>query len=1275
MADTVQIDIRAIVRGIQDVRNLVREIERLPDAGLRLGTLNAQFKTLQSELSRVATATRDAARESQANFGKVEASAARVPGVLRNVTKEADNTSKGVANAATNISAIGRSVEQAFRGNILESLRTIGTVLRTSFDFTRAEKGAEQVVKVDKAAVAAEKAISKLSASTGVSKALIGEYGKAAELAGGNLNNAGILVTRFSALIGSAAKNMEGALAKNLLNDFGIDAAAALTNPTQALDKFVTTLNKLPDAQTRAIALSNLFGSSTAKLIPVTEGYAIAQATAATATTATGVAQGTTAVATNALAGAQTTAAGAASTMAAAETTAAVATGGLAAAVGSVLVVIGIALAVLAAVTAGFFYLAKSTSDAGGELFDLSQKTGLAVEDLSALKLAAEQAGSTLETATGSIVKYLRNTNDAAGGNKKLQASFKELGIDVDKVSGDSSAALQALFVAISKLPPGAQQIDAAMTLAGKSGADLIPIINQANGDFAAFRAEAEKLGAVMSGETAQASDDFGDALVALQAAFTGLKNQIGGEILPTFTELILSITDFVRTNRQGFSDFASVVSTAFKVVLTIFYAFGGTVAFLTNLVYGLLLAGEALANMLNNTVASVISYGKALVQFYAGDVTGAFNTAMRAAQQTRTATNQLIADLKVAGGIIAQPTFTSAFALWSGGGNKPAPAPKLPATSTFRGGGGGGKRNNEADQIRRAQEDLEKARLEAETNLLRDELKRQQTILKQHYAQNLIATGAYYTELETLQLKDIEVQLAQQRKLLTMLEARRLAEKKLADRLKVDAEIIRANEKITVLERQRADVTRDANFEAVKAAKEYAKALQNVQNQLNDIAGRKSDVAKARVDEQFREDLEKAEARAHERGIDPANDPDVIRINLLKAQLVQLAKFEELQDRIKIIEGARNLLNTELQQQVALGQLTQAEANEKLVDFETRQRDVIGDILPGLQKIADSIGSPQLQQAVAEVRNQLQQWRVDAGTRSVDEIRTAIEQVEAAREIADTRTEQRLAANQIGERQAHQERLQHAAEYVEQMNILLAELEAIAVATNNTGLQQYVDKARASLIGLGEDSDTLGIQINKGFIGSFQNLLQDLASGTKTVGEAFASMGANILKILTDIAIKILLTKLLLKAFGGDNFTGGIGGALSGLFGGSNAVAGGFDSGGLFRGKGGRDANTINITDGEFVVNAEATKRNLATLYAINDSINPQRNFNAGGQVAAAPGGGNGQQMPRLNIVNVLPNDLLENYITTGDGALSLLNFIENNSGAINTRLGNKAA
>src|SRR5690606_4926833 len=86
----------------------------------------------------------------------------------------------------------------------------------------------------------------------------------------------------------------------------------------------------------------------------------------------------------------------------------------------------GIAAFGAAAVAAGTaaWNLAKTASDFGSEIIDASEKTGLHAETLSAMKYAAEQSGSSLETVVKSVAKFSKTVGDASDG---LQTATRDL--------------------------------------------------------------------------------------------------------------------------------------------------------------------------------------------------------------------------------------------------------------------------------------------------------------------------------------------------------------------------------------------------------------------------------------------------------------------------------------------------------------------------------------------------------------------------------------------------------------------------------------------------------------------------------------------------------------------------------------------------------------------------------------------------------------------------------------------------------------------------------
>ena len=113
----------------------------------------------------------------------------------------------------------------------------------------------------------------------------------------------------------------------------------------------------------------------------------------------------------------------------------------------------GAALATFAAGgAAALFTIAKSAADAGDHLRDLSIQSGVAVEDLSTLKVVAEQNGTSIDSLAGGLKFLSRNAAEAASGSGNAADAFKRLGVDVKGADGSLKPVKQLLFEAADGL-------------------------------------------------------------------------------------------------------------------------------------------------------------------------------------------------------------------------------------------------------------------------------------------------------------------------------------------------------------------------------------------------------------------------------------------------------------------------------------------------------------------------------------------------------------------------------------------------------------------------------------------------------------------------------------------------------------------------------------------------------------------------------------------------------------------------------------------------------
>lgn len=177
---------------------------------------------------------------------------------------------------------------------------------------------------------------------------------------------------------------------------------------------------------------------------------------------------------------------------------------------------------------AGFGLAAKKFADMGSELLDMSQRTGIAVENLDALGFAAEQSGSNLENLEVGIKTMQRGISE---GDK----AFGKLGIsiaDLKNLSPDKQ--FEAIAERISKIKDPAQRAGAALEIFGKSGTKLLPLMINGAAGIQELTAEAKRLGLVMSQEDAEAAEKFGDSLSAVWSLVKRSVAVIGGALVPT---------------------------------------------------------------------------------------------------------------------------------------------------------------------------------------------------------------------------------------------------------------------------------------------------------------------------------------------------------------------------------------------------------------------------------------------------------------------------------------------------------------------------------------------------------------------------------------------------------------------------------------------------------------------------------------------------------------------------------------------------------------------
>lgn len=215
--------------------------------------------------------------------------------------------------------------------------------------------------------------------------------------------------------------------------------------------------------------------------------------------------------------------------------------------------------------------LVKQSVDAADRIGELAEMTGVTTEEMSKLAYVAKLSATDSETLAASLSKLSRQMAEAASGSESAAAGFDAMGISVKNSDGTLKGTTEVLAEVADKFASyqdGAAKSALAQEIFGKSGAQLIPLLNRGSSGIAELAAEADKLGLTLSGSAANAAGEFNDRLDQLQAAKQGLGVQIAQRLLPTLNNLTGSLFNSAK-NADAFGKAAEIAATGVKILVS----------------------------------------------------------------------------------------------------------------------------------------------------------------------------------------------------------------------------------------------------------------------------------------------------------------------------------------------------------------------------------------------------------------------------------------------------------------------------------------------------------------------------------------------------------------------------------------------------------------------------------------------------------------------------------------------------------------------------------
>jgi hypothetical protein len=177
----------------------------------------------------------------------------------------------------------------------------------------------------------------------------------------------------------------------------------------------------------------------------------------------------------------------------------------------------------------------KGVIEYAEQLNKLSQRAGIATEQLSQLQFAAKVAGVSSDSMTMALRKLNQSIAEGAAGDKLKAEAFRNLGVQLVDSHGkiiQADVALKQIADRFLTASDGAVKTEYALRIMGRAGDEMIPMLNRGGKSLQDMMEKADRLGVTISTEFAKKAEEFNDHLIVLNTSSRRLFVTLGTDLV-----------------------------------------------------------------------------------------------------------------------------------------------------------------------------------------------------------------------------------------------------------------------------------------------------------------------------------------------------------------------------------------------------------------------------------------------------------------------------------------------------------------------------------------------------------------------------------------------------------------------------------------------------------------------------------------------------------------------------------------------------------------------
>lgn len=242
----------------------------------------------------------------------------------------------------------------------------------------------------------------------------------------------------------------------------------------------------------------------------------------------------------------------------------------------------------------------------------MSQRLGLSTEAYQEWDYIMKMSGSDIDSMTTGMKKLNETVLSAMEGTEKSIETLLKLHIVPDELENLSQEdAFELVVERFQEMEDGAEKAALATEIFGKTGTNIIPLLNAEAGSIDVLKQRANDLGLVFDEQAVSMGAEYGDALTTMKDAFAAIGTSIGVQLMPYFKDFVAWVTENIPKIRKIVENVTAVLiqsmkqfAPLFKIAITEISAILDVVVVVTD---GIRTAVDSVVSFIEDKIQKVI--------------------------------------------------------------------------------------------------------------------------------------------------------------------------------------------------------------------------------------------------------------------------------------------------------------------------------------------------------------------------------------------------------------------------------------------------------------------------------------------------------------------------------------------------------------------------------------------------------------------------------------------------------------------------------------------